>query len=351
MTPLRSPSPGNLSTHMVEGWIVSLLLHSTAVLLGILLMTTVRLAPQPEPFQWDVSVIQSQMAEPITQPLSPSVDPTPSSEPVTAAPLESPSPDPVVQQQVAMPVESAPAIMERPVQQTAAVQPTPVPAATVPQPAQALESMPPPVTRESSTVATPQPAPVHSPTLVEASPRTPVVEAATTVSVAPITPPAPAESQPIPRPTPEPPVPQMDPKPIVEAPLSRAEGTAAEEAPRQFAAVPAVAAPPAPPSKPDRGWLSELLFKRVEQLKRYPALARVDRLEGKVIVKAMLHENGQLSDVEVVKSSGHDLLDQAAVEVLQEVSPLQLPRPLGKPAVPIKVPISYGLIDGLNSTK
>jgi protein TonB len=57
-------------------------------------------------------------------------------------------------------------------------------------------------------------------------------------------------------------------------------------------------APSIAPTKRDYEWLSEAILRRVEELKRYPTSARVDRAEGKVVVKAVINEEGA-SEVEV----------------------------------------------------
>ena len=103
---------------------------------------------------------------------------------------------------------------------------------------------------------------------------------------------------------------------------------------------------PAPSNRPaarDYGWLSEAILRRVEELKRYPASARVDRAEGKVVVKAVIDEDGSISDVEVFQSSGHPTLDDAAAETMRQAAPFHLPHPLGQPRMTIKIPMSYRL--------
>jgi protein TonB len=102
-------------------------------------------------------------------------------------------------------------------------------------------------------------------------------------------------------------------------------------------------APSNAPTKRDYGWLSEAIVRRVEELKRYPASARVDRAEGKVVVKAVINEDGSIGEVEVFQSSGHPGLDKAAVETMRQAAPFHLPRPLGQPRMTIKIPMSYRL--------
>ncbi len=52
---------------------------------------------------------------------------------------------------------------------------------------------------------------------------------------------------------------------------------------------------------------------------------------------------GQLVELKVSESSGHSVLDEAALEVLKKAAPLTLPQPLGRPQVVVQVPISYRL--------
>jgi len=102
-------------------------------------------------------------------------------------------------------------------------------------------------------------------------------------------------------------------------------------------------APSNTPTKRDYSWLSEAILRRVEELKRYPASARVDRAEGKVVVKAVINEDGNLGEVEVFQSSGHPTLDKAAVDTMRQAAPFPLPHPLGQRRMTIKIPMSYRL--------
>jgi protein TonB len=98
-----------------------------------------------------------------------------------------------------------------------------------------------------------------------------------------------------------------------------------------------------PKAQADYGWLSDTLWKRIEQLKRYPALARSNHWEGKVIVEAIIQDDGAIIDTQIAESSGHAVLDQQALTVLKQASPLTLKHPLGQRRVTILVPISYRL--------
>jgi protein TonB len=100
---------------------------------------------------------------------------------------------------------------------------------------------------------------------------------------------------------------------------------------------------PAPAAKADYGWLAQALWDRVARLKHYPHMARVNHLEGRVVVRAIIKEDGHLAEVGVAESSGHPVLDQDALEVIRRACPLKLRHPLGWPQVVVQVPINYRL--------
>jgi protein TonB len=110
----------------------------------------------------------------------------------------------------------------------------------------------------------------------------------------------------------------------------------------------AASAAPQPPEHPassrqDFGWLMETILHTIEPLKQYPPSARLEWAEGKVVVKMVIHEDGRLSDIEVVKSSGYPSLDQAAMDVFRLAGPIALPRPLGKPTLTVRIPMNYAM--------
>lgn len=76
--------------------------------------------------------------------------------------------------------------------------------------------------------------------------------------------------------------------------------------------------------------------------KHYPASLRMEGVQGKVVLVAILHENGTLTDVKLSKSSGNAVLDQAAIADVEHGPPIKLSRPLGRPQR-IKFSISYDL--------
>jgi len=73
---------------------------------------------------------------------------------------------------------------------------------------------------------------------------------------------------------------------------------------------------PAPPSPRQVVYLSPQLLKKVEPT--YPNSAREKGVEGTVVIRVEILENGQVGEVTVRKSSGHQELDQVAVQAVKK---------------------------------
>lgn len=87
-----------------------------------------------------------------------------------------------------------------------------------------------------------------------------------------------------------------------------------------------------------------MLWRRVSELKRYPASARLNGWEGRVVVQAVIQMDGHLTNVSVLQSSGYEVLDEAAMDAIRLACPLPLKHKLfGRAAVVVQVPISYKL--------
>jgi len=255
--------PFQFSGSYTLSWAFSLLFHGVMVGFAVVLMTDLRLAPQPEPFKWDVSVFE----------------PAP-------APMQRPAPP-------------------KPVTESRPVEPQPV--------VQTVQEV---VQREVRTV-------------------TPVVQAASQ--------PVRSEPQVIAR-TAQPietPAPAATEQPAAAAPAVAAQS--AEPVSHQPAAVQTIPVRSSPAPQRDYGWLAETLRERIEELKRYPPMARMNNWQGKVVLKFVVKEDGTVENLEVVQSSGHTVLDEAAMETIRRASPLPLKHELGKPRVTFQFPISYTL--------
>lgn len=61
---------------------------------------------------------------------------------------------------------------------------------------------------------------------------------------------------------------------------------------------------------------------KLRRAKRYPSQARRDRLQGTATVSFTVARSGAVSGVRLARSSGHTLLDQAALEMVHRASPM-----------------------------
>lgn len=120
--------------------------------------------------------------------------------------------------------------------------------------------------------------------------------------------------------------------------ISPAANSAPQERPMQTARV-----APNGDVKADHRWLADSLWRRVAELKRYPSSARLNGQEGKVILKAVIRADGQLAEVTIQKSSGHQILDVAAIEAVKLAFPLHMKHAISKPEIVVSLPIVYSL--------
>lgn len=80
---------------------------------------------------------------------------------------------------------------------------------------------------------------------------------------------------------------------------------------------------------------------RLARQKRYPADARSKREQGRAVVTFAIDGSGQLASVELVKTSGHAVLDREAVAVVRRAAPF--PPPPGGVAVSYTLPVGFQL--------
>ncbi|NTW60076.1 MAG: energy transducer TonB [Nitrospirae bacterium] len=81
----------------------------------------------------------------------------------------------------------------------------------------------------------------------------------------------------------------------------------------------------------------QLLQASLERVKTYPRLARERGIEGTVLVRFRVHQSGSIEHVDIVKSSGARILDEASISTVYRAAPV--------PYVDgwIEVPMSYVL--------
>lgn len=301
---------GRHGKHRVHGWIISAVVHMCGVGAAFSWMIDLPVVPQPEPFRWEVSLQEPSVPFAQEQPEPTPAPPVPKNvesrrverTPVAQRPTES------VEQ-----VVREPDFLDRQAQvQTRTAEPA----------RESLHDTGDPIIRQvqASPMAESRtaPSPMAAPTVMPSS------EDVVTQHVHAVT--------------------------TLQTPIVQDADSVHDVVPAAHAA-PLVQHVPIrervlralPQTQADYGWLRESILARIQQLKRYPSRAKLNAWEGKVIVQAVIREDGSIVDLLVIESSGHETLDQEALLVVKTASPLTLKHPLGNAQVPILIPISYRL--------
>lgn len=315
MTARHAGIPGEWFPLRASGWIVSLCLHGSIIFLTGLLVAKIGLAPPSTLFHWDVAVVSPQTSTAAMTSLQP---------PVTSSEATKPN---------VRSTSSSVVGNRRPVAPPQAAPTRPTPRETTDY--RTADSVLPPLHRESP------PAPEHIATVPldeqQKAARDNAVQddfaLAETVpqSRSPDRAPALLDTDTVLTSKPPPPSAKVSVAPSATTTSS------------QVASLPPSTSPTPTIQKPDYGWLADPLLRRIETLKQYPALARLNHLEGRVVVRIVIEADGRIASVAIARSSGHDVLDQAAMETLRQASPIALSQPLEKSSVTIHIPLSYRL--------
>ncbi len=96
--------------------------------------------------------------------------------------------------------------------------------------------------------------------------------------------------------------------------------------PSEAPAAPAQGASSAPPSNGAPTWQG-LVLGRLEQFKRYPAMAQYRRQQGVANLRFTMDRDGKVLSARLEKTSGYDLLDQETLALIQRAQPLPRPPP------------------------
>lgn len=293
----------------IGAWTFSMLLHASGLCVALLLAAEFSVVPRVSSFRWDVTLVQASRTEPLisdTPPLA--LASAARMEPVTDA-LSLPSTKPAMHRMTA--------------------------------------SFRPVIKLPATDGYMPRNPNLHSP-----------IEATMPVEDATRVPGAPTETSPQ-EPSPENPTPTSLVWPVTSSTPTKMPPADIEASDRSDMAmepsvpeVPRLVSRPAPQFRPtpvsrhaqaDYGWLANGIATEVEQIKRYPAQAKWHRWQGNVVVQAVIHEDGRISDIQVVASSGHDTLDHDAIALLERISPMQLQYPLDQSSIVVRIPIGYRL--------
>ncbi len=359
--------------HTPHGWLVSMVLHAAALSVALLLFSELNLASQPEPFHWEIALAHVTPPAKVSPPAPTPPQPKTAAQPPAPAPPKPVEAKPVVREVQTVQTIQQPVLQEhrRPIEQK--VQPVVETITRHAEPVyQDTQSVEPETVQSQPVAAVETPSPINPVVEAQSTPvpqravvestMNPIVETQST-ALNPV-----VESQSVPvvqevveeRPAPtvahEPVVSQAEPQPIESSPVV-AQQPAPEAAPVESPAPPQQVArapvsqpqavgrtaPTTAATKADYSWLAQELLARLERSKRYPYAARMNRWEGKVIVRAIVRDDGAVVSLQIAESSGHAVLDNDAMELIRQVSPIKLKHPLGKEQVALLVPVGYSL--------
>jgi protein TonB len=114
-----------------------------------------------------------------------------------------------------------------------------------------------------------------------------------------------------------------------------------------------VTAPPPPPEPPRppqpdmdavRSQYKSLLEREIGKHKQYPRIAQMRGWQGEALVELVIDEGGRLASVRIQTSSGHDVLDKQALEMVRKtVAASPPPDTLRGSSSTFLVPVSFKL--------
>lgn len=91
----------------------------------------------------------------------------------------------------------------------------------------------------------------------------------------------------------------------------------------------------------------EKIRQRVSTRKAYPRIARMQGLQGQVLISFLLSKDGLVMDNKVEMSSGHEILDRSALEAVQMAQPFPaFPESFPNKVIRVEITLVYSLKDG-----
>jgi protein TonB len=91
-----------------------------------------------------------------------------------------------------------------------------------------------------------------------------------------------------------------------------------------------------------RGLFTGRVRQQIANAKYYPRIARRRGMEGQPIIAFTLDKGGRIMKAALAKTSGYQLLDQAALEAVRQAAPYpEIPAPLKMDSFQFKLPISF----------
>jgi protein TonB len=85
--------------------------------------------------------------------------------------------------------------------------------------------------------------------------------------------------------------------------------------------------------------ITEIIRRYIERAKSYPLVARKRGIEGTVYVKFRINPDGQPVEIQIVRSSGSEILDKGALKIIKNAGPFPYINGV------LEIPISFRLTD------
>lgn len=210
----------------------------------------------------------------------------------------------------------------------------------------------------AGTVSAPKPQPDQLPVFEIVLPAAQPVSQPPLLEPVPAEPPPPESATELPASEPEPLIETPAPKPIVK-PRARPPQQTAQSRSETPVSAPSEAiptpspAPPVPVSAPPQPAVATpqaippyapILLDWLGRHRDYPRAARLRRQEGTPRIALTLDRSGRLLGLELREASGHDLLDQAALEMARRAAPFPPPQlPPGSEKATFIIPVQFHL--------
>ena len=83
---------------------------------------------------------------------------------------------------------------------------------------------------------------------------------------------------------------------------------------------------------------------KIESKKRYPLAAQTSGIEGRARVKVVILKDGKLKNVEIMESSGYEILDRAALQSVQDAAPFPpIPEAVKRDTIQMSIRLNFKL--------
>lgn len=88
----------------------------------------------------------------------------------------------------------------------------------------------------------------------------------------------------------------------------------------------------------------DMIKQRIQQERRYPLWAKKQAIEGSVYLSFKVLTNGLTRDIEIIQSSGYEILDREAIKTIQRGEPFPtIPKEINMPSLQMRISLVFKL--------